>query len=209
MVLKRDRISLLCHLLKKKDKAVFSQTSSHRWLTDCIDIINFSRSFILPFCLQKLTMSMARQSSDTSGILILNIWPTTATESDTVDTLDIDACMSESRVECMEASSSMTIGSDAHDIRHSSRSPHTLCIMQTWWLILLTLLALRLKEGLVPSPFHELSCLASVLDSSSSPHRMRGSWCCISIESCEGERKGMSKLSWSSLKIIFLSAQQI
>lgn len=74
---------------------------------------------------------MARQSSDTSGILILNICPTTATESDTVDTLDTDACMSESRVECMEASSSMTIDSDAHDNGHSSRRPHTLCIMQT------------------------------------------------------------------------------
>lgn len=74
---------------------------------------------------------MALQSSEASGILILNIWPTTATESDTVDTLAIDAFMSESRVECMEASSSMTIGSDAHGMGHSSRSPHTLRIMQT------------------------------------------------------------------------------
>lgn len=74
---------------------------------------------------------MAWQSSDTSGISILNIWPSTATESDTVETLDTDACMSESSVECMEASSCMTIGSDAHDMGQSSRSPHTLCIMQT------------------------------------------------------------------------------
>lgn len=74
---------------------------------------------------------MALQSSDTRGIPILNIRPTTATESDTVDILDTDACMSESRVECMEASSSMTTGSDAHDMGHSSRSPHTLRIMQT------------------------------------------------------------------------------
>lgn len=159
---------------------------------------------MLPFCLEKLTMSMARQFSDTSGILILNIWPTTATESDTVDTLGTDAFMSESRVECMEASSSMTIGSDAHDMGHSSRSPHTVRIMQTWWLILLTLLALRLKEGLVPSPFHQLSCLSCVLDSSSSPHSMRDPWCHISIESCKSEMKGKSlKIIWDHITSFF------
>lgn len=143
---------------------------------------------------------MARQSSDTSGILILNILPTTATESDNVDTLDTDAFMSESRVECMEASSSMTIGSEAHDMGHSRRSPQTLRIMQTWWLILshLGTLALRLKKGLIPSPFHRFSCVSSVLHSSPSPHNMRGSWCHISIESCKDEMK----ISWHEVIVV-------